>query len=152
MTRNPPTPVNALAFAGVAALVTLGLAACTNPAEPSPTPSASASVNGLPEGVTLPEDVPVDVPNDPDDRLNVAIATCEASDGGWLAAGTAVNPSGSGTTYDITVFFTTETGTVIGYGSTSISVAASETADWAVEADFVAPESTQCVLRGAAAG
>ena len=150
--RSPSaTPANALTFAGVALLVALGLTACAGSPEPSPTPEASVPVNGLPDGVSLPPDVPTEVPNDPDDRQNVAIGTCEATEGGWRAAGTAANPGESEVTYEITVFFTTGAGTVIGFAGTAADVEAGGSANWSAEADFVAPEETLCVLRGVAA-
>lgn len=152
MTRGSrATPVNALAFAGVAFLAALGLTACTTAPEPSPTPTESVPVNGLPDGVSLPPDVPTDVPNDPEDRRNVAIDECDATENGWRATGTAVNAADTDATYEISVFFTTESGTVVGFGGATASVESGGSADWTVEADFVASDATRCVLRGVAA-
>lgn len=150
MPSDRHAPMNAIALIGAVALAILGLVGCT-PSETAPPATASTEqINGLPEGVRLPEDLPTEVPNSAEDRANVAIGTCEASDGGWRAGGTAVNTGDAEVTYEITVFFTTEGGTVIGYGGTEAAVPASKTADWSVEAEFVAPDSTQCVLRGVA--
>lgn len=133
--------------AGVA-LMALALTGCVGP---SPTPRPTGPVTGLPDGVSLPATVPVDVPNDPADRLDVAINDCESADGGWQAAGTVVNPAQDAASYEITVFFTTQTGTVIGFGSTTIEVAGTETAEWSVQSQFTPAPDTMCVLRGAIA-
>lgn len=148
--RSRAVPVNALAFAGVALLAALGLTACTGAPAPSPSPSASEQVNGLPDGVASPSDVPTDVPNDPDARQNVVIDSCEATANGWRAAGSAVNPGESDVAYEISVFFTTASGTVIGFGGTTAGVEPDGSANWSVEAEFVAPDETLCVLRGVA--
>lgn len=146
------TPVNVVAFTGVMLLGALGITGCTSGQEPVPSPAAPVPVNGLPDGVSLPVDVPTDVPNNPADRVNVAIEECESTENGWRAGGHAVNPGESEITYEITVFFTTDSGTVLGHGGVASAVPASETAEWSVDTEFVAPETTQCVLRGVAAG
>ena len=57
---------------------------------------------------------------------------------------------GSPASYKITVFFTTSSATVIGYGDTVIQVAAGQTKPWTVRGTFDAPKGTRCVLRGVA--
>ena len=126
------------------------LAGCTGPSSTEPTVRPSESYVGLPSGVVPPESVPTDVPNDPDARPDVAIDTCQATDTGWSASGTATNPAATATTYTITVFFTTDAGTVIGFADMTAEVAASKTGHWTVAAEFGAPASTLCVLRGVA--
>ena len=71
--------------------------------------------------------------------------------GDGSAGGAVVNPTDSAASYEITVFFTTQTGTVIGFGSTEIDVQGNETAEWTVESQFTPAPDTKCVLRGAIA-
>ncbi len=80
-----------------------------------------------------------------DARPDVAIDTCQATDTGWSASGTATNPAATATTYTITVFFTTDAGTVIGFADMTAEVAASKTGHWTVAAEFGAPASTLCI-------
>jgi hypothetical protein len=154
MTRPRPArarPIVRGAGLTVAALAGLiALAGCTGPSHEEPTPHASGSYAGLPSGVVPPESVPADVPNDPAARPNVVIDACVATDEGWSASGSALNPDAAATTFTITAFFTTEAGTVIGYADTTTEVPASGTTRWAAQADFVAPADTRCVLRGVA--
>jgi len=136
-----------MTFIAVATVVAV-MGGCTTG---EPTPRTSESIHGLPPGVTQPHSVPVDVPNDAVERLNVALSVCEEVDGGWRAGGEVVNPAERDVEYEVTVFFTTSGGTVIGFGSTRVPVAAGETGSWDVVGEFVAPEGTVCVVRGAAA-
>jgi hypothetical protein len=130
-------------------LATAALAGCTGNVTPSPTPTTSAAdVNGLPTGVQQATEVPTDVANTPALRANVAITECSASDGGWKAEGTAKNPGDAAQTYTITVFFTTDHGTVIGTGDTKVTVEAGKTEDWTVAAKLTPAPKTLCVLRG----
>lgn len=142
------SPQSALALCGLSAVSLLALAGCGGPADPAPTPTPELTVNGLPEGVSLPEDVPTDVPNDPDARADVAISACGSTDGGWRASGVIENSDDMQRTYEVTVFFTTEGGSVIGHGATSVEVAPSGEASWVVDESFVSAETTLCVVRG----
>jgi hypothetical protein len=128
------------------AIVVGALAGCT-PGDTHPT-TTPAHVNGLPDGVQQATSVPTDVPNTPSLRANVAIADCSSADGGWKAAGTAKNPGKSDVTYTISVFFTTDHGTVLGNGGTTVAVGAGKTAEWSVTAQLTAAPKTLCVLRG----
>lgn len=130
-------------------LAAVALAGCTATDSPSPSPSASASdVNGLPTGVQQATAVPTDVANTPALRANVEITECSASDGGWKAEGTAKNPGDAAKSYTITVFFTTDHGTVIGTGDTKVTVEPGKTEDWTVRAALTPAPKTLCVLRG----
>jgi len=128
-------------IAGLAAL-----SACTAATSP-PTPSA-AHVEGLPEGVRQATNVPTEVPNTPQLRHNVRIDSCTATDGGWKASGSAKNPEKTDTTYTVSVFFTTDHGTVLGAGSTKVGVPAGKTSTWSVTAQLTPAPKTRCVLRG----
>jgi hypothetical protein len=90
------------------------------------------------------------VRNDAEDRLDVALTTCERTNDGWRASGTVMNSSDSDATYEITIFFTTDAGTVIAFDSVRTPVSAGTDAAWEVEGEFAAPQPTLCVLRGAA--
>lgn len=138
-----------LAVAGLVGVI--ALAGCAGPAAQGPTPRADASYAGLPSGVVPPADVPADVPNDPAARPNVVIDSCVATDAGWAAGGVALNPGDATTTFTITVFFTTDAGTVIGFADTTAEVAAGGSERWTAEAQFVAPPQTKCVLRAVTA-
>lgn len=145
--------LHALAVLGLGAVL---LSGCTAPA-PAPTPDADVSaaptgVPGLPDGVVPATDLPVDVPNDPAARADVQLAGCEATADGWMASGAATNSGADPVDYTITVFFATETATVIDSASTTLTVAPGDTADWQASADFTAPAGTTCVLRGVSAG
>jgi hypothetical protein len=128
-----------------------GSGAAAAPDHPAARSSASDGAKGapaLPKGVKGLTKVPADVPNDPALRARVSQDTCEAVDGGWRAAGTAVNPGKKAATYLVTVFFTTDTATVIGAGRTRVTVEPGATARWTVSDAFTAPKKTLCVLRG----
>lgn len=128
------------------AIVLGALAGCTpDDAHPSSTP---AQVKGLPDGVQQATSVPTSVPNTPTLRANVTLADCSRADGGWKAAGTAKNPGKSDVTYTISVFFTTDHGTVLGTGGTTVAVPAGKSADWTVTADLTPAPKMLCVLRG----
>jgi hypothetical protein len=94
--------------------------------------------------------VPARVPNSVAARRNATLASCHSADGGWQADGTVKHAGGSAASYKITVFFTTSSATVIGYGDTVIQVAAGQTKPWTVRGTFDAPKGTRCVLRGVA--
>ncbi|WP_345801293.1 hypothetical protein AAIB33_17830 [Microbacterium sp. AZCO] len=129
----------------------LALAGCTaGEQEETPTTSSATAtnVNGLPDGVQQATEVPTEVANTPALRANVQVSACEAADGGWSASGTARNPGDADTAYTITIFFTTDGGTVIGTGETKVDVAAGESEDWTVTAQLTPAPTTLCVLRG----
>ncbi|WP_093420289.1 hypothetical protein [Saccharopolyspora flava] len=138
----------ALALAAGVAALALGGCGTEDPA-PEPKAVEKQGTPGLPKGVSVATDVPVDVPNNPEVRRNVQLARCEKTETGWRAAGTARNPGQRASTYAVTVFFTTDTATVIGTGAARVDVPAGGKTDWEVAADFTAPDKTLCVLRGA---
>lgn len=115
--------------------------------DPSPG-SMSSTPRGLPKGVMGATDVPQDVANDPDLRDDVTVASCRRTPNGWRATGTARNPGQAPIDYAITVFFTTESATVIGTGTTRVAVGPGRKEAWRVEDAFEAPASTLCALRG----
>lgn len=138
------------------------LAACSGPAANTPGPEqpegagessapTAAPARTLPKGVK-PAPIPTKVANDPADRKNVVMTSCEAAKGGWQAAGTATNPTKKDADYQITVFFTTTAATTIDSASTEISVKPGETVKWSAKQEFSAPKEMLCVLRGVAAG
>jgi hypothetical protein len=157
MNTHTKTPArNARVAALVAGLLIIaGLTGCF-PADtdggadatPAPTATATENVAGLPEGVQQATDVPLDVPNRPELRGVVELAVCDAVDGGWQAAGTVTNSATESRDYTITIFFTTEGGTVIGTGDTEVSVAGGESEEWSVAAELTPAPGTNCVLRG----
>lgn len=94
--------------------------------------------------------VPANVPNQDNVRKNVILKNCAASSGGWSAGGVVNNPSGSSTTYKITIFFTSTGATDLASGSTSVPLSAHGSDLWSVKATFAAPSQVLCVLRGVA--
>ncbi|GAA0964635.1 hypothetical protein GCM10009561_22210 [Frigoribacterium faeni] len=118
---------------------------------PTPPSTGAPQIEGQPEGVVGATTVPSDVPNDAKLRDFVSLDTCEAIDNGWSAAGTAMNETKDDATYDVTVFFTVSSGTVVGSGQTKVDVPAGETASWEIEDTFTTPITTSCVLRGVGA-
>lgn len=141
---------------GLAAAVCL-LGACTSDKgdDKSGTPSSSAKSSSSTRpttGLVQPSRVPTKVANSVALRSSVDLTACRKSSGGWLAGGTAKNTRKSKFTYVVTVFFTTDTATVIGFGKTDVKVPAGKTVKWTVTAKFPAVKNTKCVLRGVGKG
>lgn len=134
---------------GTAAMI-LGATGCTsNSSTPSDaTARPAVSVPGLPPGVQQDQNVPADVPNNSTDRPKVQVAKCEAVAGGWSASGTAKNTDSAPKDYVITIFFTTDHGTVIGHGSTTVKVPAGGQNNWSVVTKLTPVPNALCVLRG----
>jgi hypothetical protein len=146
--KAPTFRRRAALVAAIVAVATVGLlTACTSPSG-APNATPTVHVNGLPSGVQQATNVPTDVPNTPALRQNVTIDTCAAADGGWKAVGTAKNPGDKDATYAISVFFTTDHGTVLGTGATKVTVPAGKSGNWTVAAELTPAEKTVCVLRG----
>lgn len=141
--RSTATIVYAFIAVALAVVTVRGLVAGGQPTRP-------VLVNGLAPGVSLPSAVPAGVPNDRVDRLNVSLTTCQNTTLGWRAGGSIRNSTKAPATYQVTVFFTTTEGTVLSFGDTRVDVPAAASQEWSIESSFVAPESTLCVLRGAA--
>jgi hypothetical protein len=149
------------AVAGSIAVVALALAGCSGPTgnaqqpgrpgearEPGKSAAPSSEPpKALPKGVR-PAPIPSKVANDPADRKNVVMTSCEAAKGGWQAGGTATNPTKKDVEYKITVFFTTTSATTINTASTDVPVKAGQTVKWSAKQDFAAPKEMLCVLRG----
>ena len=159
--RHPRRLATVAATAGTSAALVV-LAACSGPAANTPGPeqpaapskaaaSSAAPARTLPKGVK-PAPIPTKVANDPADRKNVVMTTCQAAKGGWQASGTATNPTKEDADYQITVFFTTTAATTIDSARTGVSVKAGDTVKWSAKREFAAPKEMLCVLRGVAAG
>lgn len=129
------------AAAGCLAALTAG---CGND---SPAPAAAPSAAAQPAVVQNPLPAADKIKNDAAKRKNVTVTQCAASDGGWSATGTAANPGKEKADYTITVFFTTESATVVDYAETKVTVEPGKTADWKAAKQFTAPAKTLCVLR-----
>ena len=144
-TRSRLLPAVVLAAAGALLL----LVGCTSGPGSTPTSTHTATdVAGLPKGVQQATNVPTAVPNTPALRKNVTLAACEKADGGWKASGTATNPGGDAVDYTVTVFFTTDKGTVLGTADTTLTIAPGEKKPWNVTAKLTPAPTTTCVLRG----
>jgi len=154
MRPNRPVPSPArrlLTVAALAAGTALLAAGCTAAPGTAPTgthTSTPVAVAGLPTGVRQATAVPTDVPNTPGLRHDVTVASCGKTDGGWKASGTAANRGDSAHKYRIAVFFTTDTGTVIGTGDTTVTVKPGKKGDWTVTSKLTPAPKTVCVLRG----
>jgi hypothetical protein len=140
---NRPAIVLVLLAASIAAL-----AGCTHSGRTAAKSTPSAAVHGLPVGVVNATGVPTAVPNDTAARKNVTVSSCKATKDGWEAAGTATNPGTKQADYTVTVFFTTNGGTVIGTGQSKVSVKPGAQQPWTIGSTFHAPPDTRCVLRG----
>ncbi|MFP3466408.1 hypothetical protein [Leifsonia sp. SIMBA_070] len=125
-----------------------GLAGCTESPGAATKTTHTASVPGLPAGVSQPTSIPTDIPDSTEARANVRLQGCSEAQGGWQATGTAVNHGKKASTSVITVFFTTESATVIGTAQTTVSVKPGGTEKWTAKGDFVGAPKTLCVLRG----
>jgi hypothetical protein len=143
--------VNLTSLSAVCAAALLSVTACTSD-EPS-TPKGQAAVKPS-TPATSPETVPhrplptKPIPNDVDKRRSVVIEECKATKNGWRARGTATNSADSSETYEITIFFTTTSATVMDFARTTVTVAAGETEKWQASTKFPAPDEVRCVLRG----
>lgn len=143
--RSPARVVASTMLAIVAtglAAIAIGLAGCTATAGHSPTPSRAAATG---TALSLPE--PTDIPNSPAVRSDVAIRACGTHGGHPTASGTATNRTSAERTYTITVFFTTDRATVIGYARTGVTVASHRSSDWTARSDMTGA-GVRCVLRG----
>jgi hypothetical protein len=143
--------VQALALTGAAVA---SLAACGGGSKSHSSTSTTLALPAptLPHGVTGDTALPSNIPNNPQLRGNVQIASgtagCKAAPGGWEATGTAINPSDKDITYEVTVFFTTTSATVIDAGHTDVKVKAHGSSPWTVSDKFNAAPQMLCVLRG----
>jgi hypothetical protein len=150
-----------LSTAAAAVLALTAVAACSSSAKggsasKSSTPvSSTSSVAGsandagaLPSGVTNAIGVPTSVANVVALRKDVTMTSCKATADGWGASGVATNAGTSAHNFAVTVFFTTDHATVIGFGAAHVNVAAGGKQSWTVSGKFHAASPTLCVLRG----
>jgi hypothetical protein len=114
----------------------------------TPVTSAVVTAPGKPGNVSI---APADVANRPADRKNVTMTSCAGGVSGWQGRGTARNASGSPVTYRVTLFYTTQQGTVVGNSSTQVTVPGHGHADWSTSAKIASKGPLRCVLRGVAA-
>lgn len=134
------------AGAALAAVALLAAAGCSGE-DPAPSPTASVAAPTLPSGVVQPTALPSNPPDDPMLRENVTIGTCEAGDGGWTASGVAKNPGKEDVEFTITIFFTTESATVLESAQQKVKVKAGGEEKWTATKKFTAPPVVKCVLR-----
>lgn len=146
---SSPTPSNSSAgtttSTTAAAGTTTTTSATTTSKNGGTTPPSSSTTTSV--STTT---VPANVPNQDNVRKNVILKNCAASPGGWSAGGVVNNPSGSSTTYKITIFFTSTGATDLASGSTSVPLNAHGSSLWSVKVSFAAPSQVLCVLRGVA--
>jgi hypothetical protein len=130
-----------------AVLSIAALSACTVGATRHNTGVAQLRPAGIPSGVQQATTVPTDVPNAPELRGHVKIDSCAQAKGGWEATGTASNPGSATVDYSVTIFFTTDRGTVIGTGRARTRVPGGKTGRWSVSVPLTAASGTRCILR-----
>ena len=133
----------------------LALAAgCTSHATPNSNSQSAAASPAERSSATKPavpvRPVPTKVPNQPGARKAAVITDCAADAHGWHASGTVKNAASADATYTITVFFTNQSATVLGFASKQVPVGPGATADWSVTDATVNSSHTRCVLRGVA--
>jgi hypothetical protein len=120
---------------------------CSGSKSHSPTTTVAPAPT-LPRGVTSDTALPTNIPNNGSLRANVVVSSCHSAPGGWVATGTALNPSAKAITYTITVFFTTTEATVIDAGQTKVTVQPGARSAWTVAKQFATPPQMNCVLTG----
>lgn len=125
--------------------------ASTSSPTPSSSPSAGPSSVAVTAGPTVVQHAPSNLgqlKDKPAKHRQVAIGTCDRRPGrGWLATGTAVNPSKvDATQYRITILFVTKGSTVQDFGHTVVKARPGGVAKWRVGRAFEASAQTSCVL------
>jgi PBP1b-binding outer membrane lipoprotein LpoB len=144
------------------AVVTVALTGCSGSKHAPPassTPASSASSSGLipqpaapPAPTSLPTyrqyPVPSTVRDDPTKRQQVHIDSCASTGSDATARGTIRNSGSKRVSYDITVFFTSNTATAVNYATTTVTVGAAAAASFTAERAFAAPVAMLCVLAG----
>ncbi|MCL2781893.1 MAG: hypothetical protein FWD74_10505 [Actinomycetia bacterium] len=145
------------AAVGSAALAVALLAGCGSSPIGSASTTGGAAGTQAPSGTATSTATPLVQPtalptytNNPTDRKNVTQTSCKAIPGGWSAAGTVKNPGKAEATYQITVYFTTTSATVLGGDTTTVKVKAGGTAQWEVKATFPAQPQMRCPMPGIA--
>ncbi len=143
---SSPSPSNSSAGTTTSTTAAAGTTTTSTTSKSGATTAPSSSTTTSVSTTT----VPANVPNQDNVRKNVILKNCAASPGGWSAGGVVNNPSGSSTTYKITIFFTSTGATDLASGSTSVPLDAHGSSLWSVKATFAAPSQVLCVLRGVA--
>jgi hypothetical protein len=105
-------------------------------------PAGSTSTSAPPTTTTTHPKKPVAPPL----SANVKLINCAATTGGWSAGGIVRNPATQALTYNITVNFTTSTGTVLASGTDSVALTAGGSNLWSASAMFSPPSGTRCAL------
>jgi hypothetical protein len=147
---------------GVAVCIALALTGCSGAKHAPPASSASSAPGGssraipqqaappaptsLPTYVQYP--VPATVRDDPSKRQQVHIDSCASTGSGASATGTIHNSGSKSASYDITVFFTSNTATAVNYATATVTVGAAAAASFTAERAFAAPVALLCVLAG----
>jgi hypothetical protein len=152
-TRADPRRGVTLRFRAVLLAIVIGdsLVACSSSGRAHP-PSAPAtskrptSPSHIPSQHPLPN--PSQITNSVKLRQQVAITGCTATPDGWRATGSAVNSGAKPHDFEITVFFTTTSATVLDYARTTVKVPPGQTGKWTASATFKAEPNMRCVLRG----
>jgi hypothetical protein len=121
----------------------------SEPTSSEGTPDPTTPAFGGVQGEVVPSE---DVENDPLLFADVAMDSCEATDGGYTATGTAINERDTDQSYRIVVNFTDAQARAITSSVVDFTAAAGETATWEAPAAFEAPEGTTCVIVGVGAG
>jgi hypothetical protein len=115
-------------------VLAVALTACsgTKHARPSAAPAAVSSSQPIPHQAAPPPPtslptysqylVPALVPDDPAKRKQVHIDSCASTGSSATAAGTIHNSGNHSASYDITVFFTSDTATAVNYATASVTV------------------------------
>jgi hypothetical protein len=91
-------------------------------------------------------------PPNPGLRQDVHLINCGATAGGWYAGGTINNPGSSPVTYNVTVSFTSSSGSDLASASTSQTVAGGGYGFWRAASSLAVPGQLGCVLRTVTAG
>jgi len=148
--RNGTAARRAGAWVSTGAALALALSGCVAGFTPPQPTATSARPKPAPALPTVSFATPV--PNDPAQRKNAALTSCQKGADGWTASGTAKNPDTAKVlTYLVTVSFATTGGTVLDRASTTISVRPGATATWQITgAQDFADQDLRCILRGVA--
>lgn len=94
--------------------------------------------------------LPATVANQPAVRSRVQVTGCMPITNGWRASGTATNPGTGTARYQITVYFTTTSASVLDYDIVKVSAGPGKTVTWTAAKTFLAQPKTLCALVGVA--
>jgi PBP1b-binding outer membrane lipoprotein LpoB len=111
-----------------------------------PQQAAPAAPTSLPTYIQYP--VPATVRDVAAKRQQVHIDSCSSTGSGASATGTIHNSGSKPVSYDITVFFTSNTATAVNYATATVTVGAAATASFTAKRTFAAPVALLCVLAG----